>query len=75
MLVCKAGDLLFVGRVMVEELAAARAFYSNQFQDSQQVVQELLNERYELRSSLLQSYKYVAQINHFFAEPHQGFLL
>ena len=42
---------------MVEELAAARAFYSSQFQDSQQAVQELLNERYELRTNLVQSYK------------------
>lgn len=53
-------------RVMVEELAAARAFYSSQFQDSQQVVQELLNERYELRSNLLQSYKCLQQVKEAF---------
>ncbi|XP_076453776.1 golgin-45-like [Babylonia areolata] len=53
-------------RVMVEELASARAFYSGQFQDSQQAVQELLNERYELRAGLLHSYKILQQVKEAF---------
>nr|KAG5687915.1 hypothetical protein BaRGS_014364 [Batillaria attramentaria] len=43
-------------RVMVEELASGRAFYSAKFHDSQQAMQQLLNERYELRAQMLQAY-------------------
>ncbi|KAL8594762.1 hypothetical protein ACOMHN_047480 [Nucella lapillus] len=53
-------------RVMVEELASARAFYSSQFQDSQQTLQELLNERYELRTTLLHPYKVLQQVKEAF---------
>lgn len=53
-------------RVMVEELASARAFYSVQYQDSQQAMQQLLNERFELRADLLQAYKCLQQVKEAF---------
>ncbi|ESO98808.1 hypothetical protein LOTGIDRAFT_158759 [Lottia gigantea] len=43
-------------RVMIDELANAKAFYSLQYQESQDVLQQLLNERHEIRTSLLEGY-------------------
>lgn len=53
-------------RVMMEELASGRAFYSAQFHDSQQAMQQLLNERYELRAQMLQAYKCLQQVKEAF---------
>ncbi|KAK7466799.1 hypothetical protein BaRGS_00037115 [Batillaria attramentaria] len=53
-------------RVMVEELASGRAFYSAKFHDSQQAMQQLLNERYELRAQMLQAYKCLQQVKEAF---------
>lgn len=53
-------------RVMVEELAAGRAFYSAQFHDSQQAMQQMLNERFELRAQMLQAYKCLQQVKEAF---------
>lgn len=44
---------------MIEELGNARAYYSLQCHDTQDALQQLLNERHELRTNLLEAYKYV----------------
>ena len=45
-------------RVMTEELSQARAYYSLQCHDAHTALQQLLNERQELRTNLVESYKW-----------------
>ncbi|XP_046335273.2 golgin-45-like [Haliotis rufescens] len=49
-------------RVMIDELASARAFYSLQYQESQDALQQLLTERHELRANLLEAMKCLQQV-------------
>ncbi|XP_046543162.1 golgin-45-like [Haliotis rubra] len=49
-------------RVMIDELASARAFYSLQYQESQDALQQLLTERHELRANLLETMKCLQQV-------------
>ncbi|KAI8743624.1 golgin-45 [Biomphalaria glabrata] len=49
-------------RVMIEELGNARAYYSLQCHDTQDALQQLLNERHELRTNLLEAYKVLQQV-------------
>ncbi|KAL5004507.1 hypothetical protein ScPMuIL_017963 [Solemya velum] len=44
-------------RMMVDDLARARAFYALQYQESQNALQQLLNERHELRSNMMECYR------------------
>ncbi|XP_059158357.1 golgin-45-like [Physella acuta] len=49
-------------RVMIEELGNARAYFSLQCHDTQDAMQQLLNERHELRTNLLEAYKVLQQV-------------
>ncbi|KAH9512370.1 Golgin-45 [Bulinus truncatus] len=49
-------------RVMIEELGNAQAYYSLQCHDTQDALQQLLNERHELRTNLLDAYKVLQQV-------------
>ncbi|CAL1545344.1 unnamed protein product [Lymnaea stagnalis] len=49
-------------RVMIEELGNARAYYSLQCHEAQNALQQLLNERHELRTNLLEAYKVLQQV-------------
>lgn len=46
-------------RVLIDELAKGRAVLSSQYQESQDAIQRLLNERHELQSHLTESYRCV----------------
>ena len=50
---------LFSFRVLIDELAKGRAVLSSQYQESQDAIQRLLNERHELQSHLTESYRCV----------------
>ena len=43
---------------MIDELAGAKAYYAMKFQESQNVLQQMLNERHELRRNLFQTHRY-----------------
>ena len=49
--------LMFYSRVMSDELASAKAFYTMQYQECQMALQQLLNERHELRANLFETYR------------------
>lgn len=49
-------------RVMSDELASAKAFYTMQYQECQMALQQLLNERHELRANLFETYRGLHQI-------------
>ncbi|GAB1607361.1 golgin-45-like isoform X1 [Argonauta hians] len=53
-------------RVLIDELAKGRGLLSSQYQESQDAIQRLLNERHELQSHLLESYKFLKQVNEAF---------
>ncbi|XP_005102586.1 golgin-45 [Aplysia californica] len=53
-------------RVMVEELGNARAYYALQSHDAQDALQQMLNERHELRTNLLENYKVLQQVKNAF---------
>lgn len=49
-------------RVMTDELASAKAFYTMQYQECQVAMQQLLHERHELRANLFETYRGLHQI-------------
>lgn len=49
-------------RVMTDELASAKAFYTMQYQECQAALQQLLHERHELRANLFETYRGLHQI-------------
>lgn len=49
-------------RVMIDELAADKAYFAMLCQESQHALQQLLNDRHELRRNLLETYKSLEQI-------------
>lgn len=49
-------------RVMTDELASAKAFYTMQYHECQVALQQLLNERHELRANLFETYRGLHQI-------------
>ncbi|KAK3605771.1 hypothetical protein CHS0354_033973 [Potamilus streckersoni] len=51
-----------LARVMVDELASGKAFYAMQFQESQNSLEQLLNERHELRANLLETNRCLQQV-------------
>lgn len=53
-------------RVLIDELAKGRAVLSSQYQESQDAIQRLLNERHELQSHLTESYRSLKQVNEAF---------
>ncbi|XP_053404161.1 golgin-45-like [Mercenaria mercenaria] len=53
-------------RVMADELASSKAFYSTQFQECQMAIQKLLNERHQLRANLYDTYRGLTQIQEAF---------
>ncbi|GFR88141.1 Golgin-45 [Elysia marginata] len=53
-------------RVMTEELSSAKAYLSLQCHDSHTALQQLLNERQELRTNLVESYKILQQVKNAF---------
>ncbi|XP_014779668.1 golgin-45 isoform X1 [Octopus bimaculoides] len=53
-------------RVLIDELAKGRGLLSSQYQESQDAIQRLLNERHELQSHLMESYKFLKQVNEAF---------
>lgn len=50
-------------RVLIDELAKGRAILSSQYQESQDAIQRLLNERHELQSHLTESCRSLKQVN------------
>lgn len=53
-------------RVMTEELSSAKAYFALQCHDSHAALQQLLNERQELRTNLVESYKTLQQVKNAF---------
>ncbi|XP_060573481.1 golgin-45-like [Ruditapes philippinarum] len=53
-------------RVMADELASSKAFYSSQFEECQIAIQKLLNERHQLRTNLYDTYRGLTQIQEAF---------
>ncbi|RUS69221.1 hypothetical protein EGW08_023017 [Elysia chlorotica] len=53
-------------RVMTEELSRAKAYFSLQCHDSHTALQQLLNERQELRTNLVEGYKILQQVKNAF---------
>ncbi|GFN74098.1 DNA-directed RNA polymerase subunit [Plakobranchus ocellatus] len=53
-------------RVMTEELSSAKAYFALQCHDSHSALQQLLNERHELRTNLIESYKVLQQVKNAF---------
>ncbi|VDI00212.1 Hypothetical predicted protein [Mytilus galloprovincialis] len=49
-------------RVMSDELASAKSFFAMQYQESQNAVQQLLDERHELRSNMVECNRSLQQI-------------
>lgn len=49
-------------RVMADELASSKAFYTSQFQECQMAIQKLLNDRHQLRTNLYDTYRGLTQI-------------
>ncbi|XP_060082669.1 golgin-45-like [Ylistrum balloti] len=49
-------------RVMIDELASSKAYLSMLCEESQSTLQQVLNERYEIRSNLMETYKTLQQI-------------
>ncbi|XP_069105014.1 golgin-45-like [Argopecten irradians] len=49
-------------RVMIDELASSKAYLSMLSQESQSALQQMLNERHEIRSNLLETYKTLQQV-------------
>ncbi|KAK3095024.1 hypothetical protein FSP39_009313 [Pinctada imbricata] len=49
-------------RVMIDELAGAKAFFAMKFQESQNVLQQMLNERHEVRRNLYETHRCLQQI-------------
>ncbi|KAK6195668.1 hypothetical protein SNE40_001050 [Patella caerulea] len=64
-------------RVMIDELANAKAFYSLQYQESQDALQQMLNERHEIRTNLLEGYRCLQQVKDAFdpLNTHQSTVL
>ncbi|KAL3848090.1 hypothetical protein ACJMK2_018969 [Sinanodonta woodiana] len=53
-------------RVIIDELASGKAFYAMQFQESQNALEQLLNERHELRANLLETNRCLQQVKEAF---------
>ncbi|KAJ8310038.1 hypothetical protein KUTeg_011903 [Tegillarca granosa] len=49
-------------RVMADELASAKAFFAMQLQESQHAIQQMLTERHELRTNLIETYRCLNQV-------------
>ncbi|KAL4220182.1 DASH complex subunit Hsk3 like [Mactra antiquata] len=53
-------------RVMADELASSKAFYTMQFQESQLALEKMLNERHQIRANLYDTYRGLEQIQEAF---------
>ncbi|XP_033760260.1 golgin-45-like [Pecten maximus] len=49
-------------RVMIDELASSKAYLSMLCQESQSSIQQMLNERHEIRTNLMETYKTLQQV-------------
>lgn len=49
-------------RVMCDELAGAKSFFAMQYQESQNALQQILNERHELRTNMMECNRCLQQI-------------